>query len=81
MADHLRLVVGGETPERKDDIAASFVALGELQLQGKLNVEQAIVVAVIDGAVTYAPVGTVTLVEAVGLLELASRKVERDMMR
>lgn len=65
---------------RDDLMATSFIALGESILEGKLSVEQAIVVAVVDGCVTYTPLGHVTLVEGVGLLELASRKIERDMM-
>jgi hypothetical protein len=85
MADlHLATINGEPTVsigfDRDEMMAASFIALGESILAGKLSVEQAIVVAVVDGAVTYTAFGHVTLVEGVGLLELASRKVERDML-
>lgn len=79
----LRLVTNGGqqlVPTDQQLMAASFIGLGESILQGKISVEQAIVVAVIDGGVTYTPFGHVTLVEGVGLLELASRKIERDML-
>jgi hypothetical protein len=50
-------------------------------IDGGLKVDHGLIVAVVDGAVDYAPLGQVTLIEAVGLLELGSRKVERDMLR
>lgn len=75
----LATVNGAPTGSLADELmAASFVALGESILQGKISIEQAILVAVVDGGVTYTPFGHVTLVEGVGLLELASRKIERD---
>lgn len=78
----LRLIVsdGTEQPDI-NPFVASFVGIADQIESGDLAMDQAILVAVVDGAVTYAPIGTVTLVEAVGLLELASRKVERDMLR
>jgi hypothetical protein len=84
MSEHLRLAaVNGEAmvpvgPLADDLMAASFIALGESILAGKIKIEQAIVVAVIDGGVTYTPIGHVSIVEGIGLLELASRKIERD---
>lgn len=84
MSAHLRIVAsdGEPTPSPDSDqlMAASFIALGESILQGKISVEQAVVVAVVDGGVTYTPFGHVTLVEGIGLLELASRKIERDSL-
>jgi hypothetical protein len=79
----LRLIVSeGQQVAPMDDqlMAASFIALGESILAGKLSVEQAIVVAVVDGAITYTPFGRVTIAEGIGLLELASRKIERDAL-
>jgi hypothetical protein len=84
MTDHLRLVVneGKPTiPPGFNEIVASLIAVADDIESGKIEMEHAVLVAVVDGAVTYAPIGTVTLVEATGLLELASRKIERDMMR
>lgn len=72
----LRLVTKDESAAEL--MASSFIALGEAILRGELNVEQAIVVAVVDGGVTYTPLGHVPLAEGIGLLELASRKIERD---
>lgn len=86
MSEHLRLAaIDGEQTitvgSIGDDImAASFLAIGESILAGKLNMEQAIVVAVIDGSVTYTPIGHVSIVEGIGLLEMASRKIERDAL-
>jgi hypothetical protein len=80
----LRLISSeGEQTAPLDDqmMAASFIALGESIMSGKISISQAIVVAVVDGCVTYTPFGHVALAEGVGLLELASRKIERDMMR
>lgn len=81
MTAHLR-IVGSNEPQGTPDqlMAASFIALGESILAGKLSVEQAIVVAVVDGGVTYTPMGHVTIVEGIGLLEMASRKIERDAL-
>jgi hypothetical protein len=84
MADlHLASIDGEQTIsiglDRDELMAASFISLGESILAGKISIEQAIIVAVVDGGVTYTPFGHVTLVEGVGLLELASRKIERDM--
>lgn len=79
----LRLIVSdGEqlVPDSEQLMAASFIALGESIIAGTLKIEQALVVAVVDGAVTYTPFGHVTLVEGIGILELASRKIERDML-
>lgn len=83
VTEHLRLAaVNGEPLDRYggDLMAASFIALGESILAGKITIEQAILVAIIDGGVTYTPFGHVTLGEATGYLELASRKIERDML-
>lgn len=83
MVTNLRLaaVNGAPTAALADDLmAASFIALGESILAGKISIEQAIVVAIIDGSLTYTPFGHVTLVEGVGMMELASRKIERDML-
>jgi len=77
MAEILRLVTNSE-PDHEQMMAAHFFALGESILQGQIDMDQAIVVAVVDGAVTYTPIGHVTLAEGIGLLELASRKIERD---
>lgn len=52
--------------DRDDLMAASFIALGESIVAGKLSIEQAVLVAVVDGCVTYTPFGHVTLVEASG---------------
>lgn len=68
----------GPIATHEEMIAASFIGIGESVLSGKLAIEQAIVVAVIDGMLTYTPIGSVTVVEGIGLLELASRKIERD---
>lgn len=79
----LRLIVtDGEqiVPDNEQLMAASFIALGESILKGAIKIEQAIVIAVIDGGTTYTPIGQINLVEATGLLELASRKIERDML-
>jgi hypothetical protein len=83
MVSKLRLIVSdGEqlVPDSEQLMAASFIALGEAIIAGKLAIEQALVVAVVDGGVTYTPFGHVTLVEGIGILELASRKIERDML-
>jgi hypothetical protein len=78
----LRLVTdNGRQLPGFNEFVASFVAIADAIENGEIAMEQAVLVAVVDGAVTYAPIGTVTLVEATGLLELASRKIERDMMR
>jgi hypothetical protein len=63
-----------------EQIAASIHALGDL-IAGGLDVQHGVIVAVVDGAVSYAPLGEISLVEATGLLALASRKVERDLLR
>lgn len=63
-----------------DPIAASAHALGDAIEAGKIAVEKCILVAIVDGMVTYTAWGGVTLVEATGLLELASRRIERDML-
>jgi hypothetical protein len=83
MSADLRLIVSeGQQVAPMDDqlMASSFIALGESILSGKISIEQAIVVAVVDGAITYTPFGRVTLAEGIGILELASRKIERDML-
>jgi hypothetical protein len=73
----LRLVTDGfETPEKQ--MAASVRALADL-IEGGLDVQHGVIVAVVDGAVSYAPLGNISLVEATGLLELVSRKIERDL--
>jgi hypothetical protein len=74
----LRLVENSHEPD--DLMAASFIAIGESILQGKIDIEQAIVIAVADGGVTYTAFGNVKLAEGIGLLELASRKIERDLL-
>lgn len=73
----LRLVTPDEYQHPHDRMAAQVRELAAIIESGR--VEHAIVVGVIDGSVSYAPIGTVTLVEATGLLELASRKIERDL--
>jgi hypothetical protein len=83
MSANLRLIaINGEQTAPLDDqlIAGSFIALGEQIAVGQISIEQAILVAVIDGGVTYTPFGHVTLAEGIGLLELASRKIERDAL-
>lgn len=73
----LKLVTGDfQTPT--EQIAASVRSLADL-IEGGLRVEHGLVVAVVDGSVSYAPLGTISLMEATGLLQLASRKVERDL--
>jgi hypothetical protein len=75
----LRLVTD-EYSNPAQQMAASVRALADL-IEGGLDVEHGVIVAVVDGAVSYAPLGEISLVEATGLLALASRKVERDLMR
>jgi hypothetical protein len=80
---NLRLIASnGEQTAPLDDqlMAASFIALGEQIEAGQISIGQAILVAVVDGGVTYTPFGHVTLAEGIGLLELASRKIERDAL-
>jgi hypothetical protein len=48
-------------------------------IQDGLKVDKAIIVAQIDGAVDYTVAGTITLSEAIGLLTLASRAMERNV--
>lgn len=79
----LRLaVVNGEPTMHVslDPIADQFIALGEAICAGKIAVEKAVIVAEVDGAITYTPVGHVTIVEGIGMLEMASRKIERDAL-
>ena len=79
MKPDLRIVDADERVPTSDQLmAASFIALGESIIAGKIKLEQALLVAVVDGSVTYTPFGHVSIVEGVGLLELASRKIERD---
>lgn len=61
-------------------MAASFITLGEAIIAGKISIEKAVLVAFVDDGLTYQPFGPVTIVEGVGMLELASRKIERDKL-
>lgn len=63
-----------------DPVAAWAHALGDSIEAGKIVVEKCILVAIVDGAVTYTSVGPINVVEATGLLELCSRRIERDAM-
>lgn len=77
----LRLAaVNGSPTEALDfnEIAESFEAIGGLVRSGEMAVERALVVALVEGRVTYSPIGHITLLEATGLLQLASRALERD---
>lgn len=79
----LRLAsINGEQtiPIGDDPVAAWARALADTLEQGKIAVEKAILVAIVDGAVTYTAVGGVSVMEATGLLELASRRIERDAL-
>jgi hypothetical protein len=76
----LRLVTEQhETPQQT--MAAQVRELANLIESGKIELRHGVITAVVDGAVSYAPIGAISLIETVGLLELASRKVERDMLR
>lgn len=70
-------LVGDDFLSVEQRMIADTEALASLIKSGRLS--QGMIVAVVDGAVTYAPLGVVTLIEATGMLELASRKVERDL--
>lgn len=61
-----------------DQMAAQVRALADL-IEGGLDVSSGIIVGVVDGKVSYAPLGDISLIEATGLLELVSRKIERDL--
>lgn len=63
-----------------DPVAAWAHGLGDAIEAGNLTVEKAILVAIVDGAVTYTSVGALTVMEATGLLELCSRRIERDVL-
>jgi hypothetical protein len=78
----LRLVtIDGEStiPVDLSDIATSARAFADQVDAGKLNIDRLLIIGILDGAVTYTAWGTTpTVLEATGLLELASRKIERD---
>lgn len=46
--------------------------------EGHLNVDKLIIVATIDGRVDWSVAGNITLAEAIGLLTMASRAIERN---
>ena len=79
----LRLVsIDGEStlPVDLSDVATSARAFADQIDAGKINVERLIVVGIVNGVVTYTAWGkTPTVLEATGLLELASRRIERDV--
>lgn len=64
-----------------DPVVAWGRALADSLERGDVVIEKAILVAMVDGAVTYTACGGVTIMEATGLLELASRRIERDAMK
>lgn len=74
----LRLVTDDDHQAPSDQMAAALRATADL-IEGGLDVRHGLIVGVVNGAVSYAPLGEITLVEATGLLELASRKLERDL--
>lgn len=67
-------------PVGVDPVVAWARALADSLEQGTVVVEKCILVAMVDGAVTYTAAGGVTIMEATGLLELASRRIERDAL-
>ena len=71
-------LVTGDFDAPADRMASALRSMADL-VEGGLNVKHGLVVAVVDGAVSYAPLGEISLCEATGLLALASRKVERDL--
>lgn len=80
MTDLRLAAVNGEPtiPIGADPVTAWARALAESLEEGKIVIEKCILVAIVDGAVTYAAAGGVTVMDATGLLELASRRIERD---
>lgn len=83
MTDHLRLVsIDGERtiPVDLSDIADAARSFADQVDAGKLDIERCIVIGIVNGSVTYTAWGkTPSILEATGLLELASRKIERDV--
>ena len=63
-----------------DPVTVWARALADTLEEGTVAIEKCILVAIVDGAVTYTAAGGVSIVEATGLLELASRRIERDAM-
>jgi hypothetical protein len=63
-----------------DPVLAWAQALVETLERGEVVVEKCILVAMVDGDVTYTAAGSVSIMEATGLLELASRRIERDAL-
>jgi hypothetical protein len=62
------------------DVTACARAFADAVENGEITVERCIVVAIVNGGLDYSAWGqTPTLIEATGLLELASRKIEREV--
>lgn len=64
-----------------DPVIAWGRALADSLERGEIVIEKAVLVAIVDGAVTYTACGGVTVMEATGLLELCSRRIERDALK
>lgn len=73
----LAAINGQQTVEVGDDPIVAW-ALSDKLAAGELVIEKGLLVCLVNGAVTYSPVGEVNLLEATGLLGLASRRIERD---
>lgn len=63
---------------RAEQMAAQVRALADM-IENGLDFTHGMIVGVVNGSVSYAPLGTITLIEATGLMELANRKIERDL--
>jgi hypothetical protein len=61
------------------DIAAAARGFADAVEAGSIDVDRCIIVAIVDGALDYSAWGNPPcIVEAIGMLEMASRKIERD---
>jgi hypothetical protein len=63
------------------DIAEAARAFADAVDAGKIQVERLLLIGIVEGAVSYTAWGQApSVLEATGLLELASRKIERDVL-
>lgn len=68
-----------EVDPNDDPIIADLNCLIEEIRSGAENVQKGVVALQVDGRVWYYALGKITVVESIGLLQMASRKVERDV--